>query len=103
VDKIYNELPSEPTQIQQLFENLGSLDIHSLQTNLNGLIIRLDTTVGELKMSDINASVTNLLTSVNRLVTDPDLTNALAALRPTLDQHRELGAKVTSKVDPLAR
>ena len=102
LDKIYNELPSEPTQIQQLFENLGSLDIKSLQTNLNGLIIRLDTTVGDLKMADINAGVTNLLFSVNRLVTDPDITNGLAALRPTLDQYRELGAKITGKVDPLA-
>jgi paraquat-inducible protein B len=46
--------------------------------------------------------VTNLLSSVNGLVTNPDITNALAAIRPTLDQYRELGAKVTSKVDPLA-
>jgi len=100
--KTYVELPTEPTQIQQLFNNLASLDIHSLQTNLNGLIIRLDAMVGELRMADINAGVTNLLVSVNRLVTDPDLTNALAALRPTLEQYRELGAKVTSKIDPLA-
>jgi len=101
LEKIYPELPSEATQIQQLFENLGSLDIKGLMTNVNQLILRLDTTVGELKMADINAGVTNLLLSVNRLVTDPDLTNALAALRPTIDQYKELGAKVTSKVDPL--
>lgn len=100
--KIYPELPSEPTQIQQLFNHLASLDIKSLQANLNNLMIRLDTKVGELKMDDINAGVTNLLGSVNRLVADPDITNALASLRPTLDQYRELGAKVTSKVDPLA-
>jgi paraquat-inducible protein B len=101
LQKIYFEMPSEPTQIQQLFENLGSLDIKSLQTNIDHLIIRLDTTVGELKMGDINAGITNLLTSVNQLVTNPDITNALASLRPTLDQYRELGAKVTSQVDPL--
>jgi paraquat-inducible protein B len=100
--KTYFELPSEPTQIQQLFENLGSLDIKSLQTNLNGLIIQLDTTVGQLKMGDINAGVTNLLASINRLVADPDLTNAVASLRPTLEQFRELGAKLTRRVDPLA-
>ena len=97
LEKLYPELPTEPTKTQQLFNNLASLDIKSLQTNLNGLITRLDTTVGELKMADINAGVTNLLASVNRLVTAPDITNALAGLRPTLDQYRELGAKVTSK------
>jgi len=102
LEKRYPEMPTEPTATQQLFNNLASLDVKSLQTNLNGLITRLDTTVRELKMADINGGVTNLLSSVNRLVTDPDLTNALAALRPTLDQYRELGTKVTSKIDPLA-
>jgi len=101
-EPLYPELPSEPTKTQQLFNNLASLDIKSLQTNLDGLLTQLRTTVQELKMAEINTSVTNLLTSVNRLVTDPDITNALASLRPTLDQYRELGAKVTGKVDPLA-
>jgi paraquat-inducible protein B len=100
--KIYAELPSEPTQIQQLFNNLANLDLRGLETNVNALVTRLNITVGELKMSNINAGVTNLLISVNQLVTNPDITNALAVVRPTLDQYRELGAKVTSKVDPLA-
>lgn len=102
VAKIYPEIPSEPTQIQQLFENLASLDVKSLQTNLNGLILRLDHTVAELKMTEISREVTNLLTSVNGLVTNPDITNALAGIRPTLDQYRELAAKATSKIDPLS-
>jgi len=102
LEKIYLELPTEPTQIQELFNNLASIDIRSLQTNLNNLITRLDSTVGQLKMTDVNAGVTNLLASVNRLVTDPNVTNTLAGLRPTLDQYRELGAKVTTQIDSLA-
>jgi len=101
LDKKYIEIPTEPTQIKQLFNNLASLDVKSLQTNLDGLLTELRSTVSELKMADINAGVTNLLTSVNRLVTDPDITNALASLRPTIDQYRELGAKVTGKLDPI--
>lgn len=84
LEKIYIELPSEPTRIQQLMSNLANLDLNGLETNLNGLITRLDTTVGQLKMADINAGVTNLLFSVNRLVANPDLTNGLAAIPPTL-------------------
>jgi paraquat-inducible protein B len=102
VEPLYPELPSEPTKTQQLFNNLASLDVKSLQTNLTALITELRSTVNQLKMADISAGVTNLLSSVNQLVTDPDITNALAALRPTLDQYRELGAKVTGRVDPLA-
>ena len=100
--KIYPEWPTEPTQIQQLFNNLASLDIKSLQTNLTGLITRLDQTVGELKMAEISRGLTNLLASVDRLINSPDITNGLAGLRPTLDQYRGLGAKLTSKIDPLS-
>jgi len=102
LEKTYLELPTEPTQIQQLMQNLASLDIKSLQTNLNGLITRLDTTVGQLKMAEINQGLTNLLASIDRLVSSPDITNGLAAIRPTLDQYKELGAKLTSKIDPLS-
>lgn len=98
LERIYPEIPSEPTQIQQLFENLATIDVKTL----NGLMARLDRTLAELRMTEMTGAVTNLLSSVNGLVTNPDITNALAAIRPTLDQYRELGAKVTSKVDPLA-
>ena len=102
LEKIYPEIPTKPTQIQQLMQNLASLDVKSLQTNLNGLITKLDATVGRLDMAQISQDVTNLLASINRLVSSPDITNGLASIKPTLDQYRELGAKLTSKIDPLA-
>jgi paraquat-inducible protein B len=100
--KIYPELPTEATQIQKLFDNLASLDIKSIETNLNSLLAKLDTTVAALHMAEINRGITNLLTTVNQLVAASDITNALAGIRPTLDQYRDLGAKLTSRVDPLA-
>jgi len=102
LEKIYPEIPTEPTQIQQFIENLASFDIKTLQKNLNGLILRLDHTIGEFDASEINRGITNLLCSVNALVTSGDITNALAGIRPTLDQYRELAVKVTSKIDPLS-
>jgi paraquat-inducible protein B len=102
LDKLYPELPTEPTQIQKLFNNLASLDIKSVETNLNGLLIKLNATVSELQMAEISLNMTNLLVSMNRLATSPDLTNGMAALRPTLDQFRELGARLSNRVDPLA-
>lgn len=102
LQKVYPELPSEPTQIQKLFNNLASLDIKSIEKNINTLLDKLETVVGQLQMKEINRGVTNLLASVDRLVTSPDITNGLAGIRPTLDQYRELGAKLTGRVDPLA-
>jgi len=102
ITKTYPELPSKPTEIQQLMQNLASLDIKSVETALKALLVKLDTTVEQLRMAQISQGVTNLLASVDRLVTSPDITNGLAGVRPTLDQYRELGAKIASRVDPLS-
>ena len=99
---LYPELPTEPTEIQELFNNLASLDFKSIGNNLNSLITKLDATVGALQMAQINAGITNVLRSVDRLVSSPDLTNTLAAVGPTLNEYRLLGEKLNSRIDPLA-
>jgi len=99
---IYREMPSEPTQIQQLMENLGSLDIKAITTNINAVVTRLDTVLENLRMGDISAGVTNTLASVNKLLASPDITNSLASARATLDQYKALGEKINAKLDPLA-
>jgi len=101
LEKRYLEVPSVPTKTQQLLNNLASLDVKSIETNLNGLITKLDGTVGRLNMVQINQGVTNLLLSLDRLVTSPEITNDLAAIRATLDQYRLLGEKLNNRIDPL--
>jgi paraquat-inducible protein B len=102
LQKIYAELPTEPTQIQKLFNNLASLDIKRIETNINALITKLDGAIGRLEVAQINAGITNLLGSLDRLVTSPEITNDLAAVRTTLDQYRLLGEKLNTRVEPLA-
>jgi paraquat-inducible protein B len=99
---VYPEVPTEPTQIQQLFNNLATLDIKSIESNLNTLLAKLDKTVGSLNMGQINQGITNLLLSLDRLVTSGEITNAVAAVRPTLEQYRLLGEKLNTRIDPLA-
>src|SRR5262249_1206855 len=67
--KRYPEIPTEPTQIQQLFDNLGSLDIKGVETNLNAVLVKLDTVVGSLQMPEISSGLTNVILSLQRLVT----------------------------------
>lgn len=100
--KLYPEIPSEPTSIQQLMSNLASLNIKSIETNVNALLLKLEDTVENVKMSELRVALTNLLDSVQRLVTSPHITNALAAVQPTLEQYRLLAEKLSSRVDPLA-
>jgi paraquat-inducible protein B len=97
---MYPEIPTEPTQIQELFNNLASIDIKGIETNLNGLLAKLDTTLGGLRMADINRGITNVLVSVDRLVSSPLITNDLASIGQTMDEYRLLGQKVNQRLDP---
>ncbi len=100
--KRYPEVPTEQTQIQQLFNNLSSLDIKSLETNLNALLKKTDTVLSRLQMADINQGITNVLFSVQQLVSSPEITNDLASVRTALEQYRLLGEKLNGRIDPLA-
>ena len=98
----YPEVPTEPTQIQELFNNLASLDIKGIETNINALLVKLDTVLNGLNLAAVTAGITNTLGSLDRLVSSPEITNSLVAVRTTLDQYRSLGQSLNSRVDPLA-
>jgi paraquat-inducible protein B len=98
----YPEIPSRPTDIQQLMRNLARLDIAGLTERLNSLITRIETSVGGLKLDEISDGVTDLVRSLDRVASAPALTNSLASLQATLEQYRLLAEKLHSRVDPLA-
>src|SRR6266516_7786301 len=95
----YDEIPTVPSQIQQLLANLSQVDVHGLSENLNRLVVRLDSSLGELNVAEINAGLTNLLGAANQLVTSPNLTNSLASLRQMLDQAGSLLKRIDGRVD----
>ncbi len=98
----YHEIPTLPTQIQQLLANLAQVDVRGLSDKLNGLLGRVDTSLGQLNVAEINAGVTNLLDAANRLLATPDLANTITAARRTLDNAQTLLKRVDGRVDPLA-
>ncbi len=100
--KIYVEIPSEPTDVQQLMNNIASLDLKSVEKNLNALLINLNSSISSLHTAEIHDDITKVLGSVDRLVSSPDLKNDLAAMHTTLDQYRLLGEKFNNRIDPLA-
>jgi paraquat-inducible protein B len=100
--KRYPEMPTEATQIQQLFNNLASLDVKRIETNLNATLSKLDSVIGSLNMADISAGITNVIVSVQQLISSPAITNDLAAVATAVEQYRLLGEKLNRKVDPLA-
>ena len=98
----YDEIPTVPSQIQQLLANLSQVDVHGLSENVNRLVVRLDDSLGQLNVAEINAGLTNLVGAANQLVTSPNLTNSLASLRQMLDQAGSLLKRIDGRVDPVA-
>ncbi len=99
---VYVEIPSRPTDIQALMKNIAKLDITGLEQKLSALVVRLDTVLERVKIDELAASLTNLINSANRVVGNPELTNAFTSLNETLREYRLLGTKVNHRWDPLA-
>lgn len=102
LEKVYVEVPSKPTQTQQLMTNLASLDIKSVEKNLNALLINLNTSVSALQLGEVRADIINVLRSADRVLSSPELKDDLVAMRTTLDQYRVLAHNLNSRIDPLA-
>ena len=98
----YDEIPTVPSQVQQLLAKLERLDVDGLSDKLNTLLSRLDANLNQLNIAEINAGLTNLLRAANRLVGTPDLTNSIVALKGTLDNAQGLLKRINGRVDPLA-
>jgi paraquat-inducible protein B len=99
---IYIEIPTRPTEIQQLMQNLAHIDFNGLEERLSSLITKLDSAIGSLNVPELSGGVTNLLASLNRLASSPELTNTLGSIQKTMAEYRLLAEKLNSQVDPLA-
>jgi len=97
----YQEVPTLPSDLQQLMASVAHLNLQGLSEKLGGILTHADQILGQLDMPAINAGVTNLLGSANYVVTTPDLTNSLTSLRKTLDHADLLVRHVDGRVDPL--
>jgi paraquat-inducible protein B len=88
--------------VQRFLENLEQVDLTGISDKLNTLLARVDERVKALDVPQINAGLTNLLSSANQVVTTPDLTNAITAAKVALEHAQALVDRVDNRVDPLA-
>ncbi len=98
----YVEIPTRTTGIQELLANLAHVDFKGLEEKLSALITRIDSTLGTLKVGEMSEGITNLVASLNRVATSPEITNTLMSVQNTLAEYRRLAENLNSKVGPLA-
>ena len=78
-DKDYIEIPTIRSTTERLVQSLQKLDVAGLQKNIE-----------------------STLNGIERLVNNPDLAEAILALKDTLVEMRHLVKKIDAKIDPLA-
>lgn len=98
----YSEIPTTPSQVQKLLANLEHFDLPGISDKVTTLLGHLDTSLSQLNIPQLQSGVTNLLGTANKVLTSPDLTNSILALRRTLDGAERLLARIDGRVDPLA-
>lgn len=96
------EIPSHSTDIQAFLKNISKVNLNDLVKKLNSLITRADTILERMKLAELSGHLDHLVHSADGVVTDPDLTNAFARLDSTLQEYREIGIKLNSRIYPLA-
>ena len=102
VEPIYREIPTAPTDIQALMDNLAQVDLKSVTVKLDEVLGKLNTSLSELQMRDINAGVTNLLTTLHRTFDSLELAETMQSAQATLDEVRLLSETLRAKIGPLA-
>ncbi len=102
VKPVYQEIPTQPSQIHELLNNLAQFDAKGISDKLNSLLTKLDVAVDQLHVAEVSTGLTNLVASIDRLVGSPELTNSLASLRQAFENFRVLTEKIDGKIGPLS-
>jgi len=98
----HREIPTTPTEIQQLMDNIARLDLAGISDKLNLVLEKLDSTLNQIQLAEISYGLTNLLVSANHVLQSSQLTNLLASLQETVAGLGQLSASIHQRVDPFA-
>lgn len=98
----YTELPTQPNTVQTLLDNFASFDMAGLSTKLDAVLVSLNSGLGQIDVAQLNQAVTNLLSSLNRLVNSPGLTNTVRDIDATVLELRELSATLRTRFPQLS-
>ena len=102
VEARYLEIPTVPSDIQMLLENLAKMDFDRVFTRLDTVMEVLTQRLEEFNAAQITSGLTTVLANLNQVVASPDLTNALASGRQALEEIRRLSVTLQARADPLA-
>lgn len=102
VEARYLEIPTAPTRVQALLDNLAAMDLRELSGQLGSVLRRLDSSLEGLQVRDINRGITNLLASLNAIAASGRVGQLLDSAEQTLADFRETSSSLRGQFGPLS-
>lgn len=97
----FPEIPTQATGLVEFIKNLSKIDLPNMVSQLNEILVRLNTSLGELKVKDLNDRLAKVLGSVDSLITSTKWTETVDSFRHTSDKAREVLGTIEKEVGPL--
>jgi paraquat-inducible protein B len=98
----YPEIPTQATGLVEFIKNLSKLDLPGMVSQLNEILTKLNTSLGELKVKELNDRLAGVLNSVDSLLTKSKLPETVESFRQTSDKAREVLAALENELAPIS-
>ncbi len=97
----YPEIPTQATGLVEFIKNLSKIDLPNMVSQLNEILVRLNTSLGELNVKVLNDRLAKVLGSVDSLITSTKWAETADSFRLTSDKAREVLGTIEKEVGPL--
>lgn len=99
--KKYPEIPTQSTGLVEFIKNLSKIDLPTMVSQLNEILSKLNTSLGQLKVKELNDRLASVLTSVDSLLTSTKWTETVDSFRQTSDKAREVLGMLEEEIHPI--
>jgi paraquat-inducible protein B len=97
----YPEIPTESSGLVEFIKNLSKVDLPAMVNQLNEILTKLNTSLGELKVKDLNDRLARVLNSVDELLATSHLPETLESFRQTSDQAKIVLSTLEAEIKPI--
>lgn len=95
------EIPTQATGLVEFIKNLSKVDLPGMVAQLNEILSKLNTSLGELKVKELNDRLAGVLTTVEALLTSSHLPETVESFRQTSDKAREVFVTLEKELAPV--
>lgn len=97
----FPEIPTQATGLVEFIKNLSKIDLPGMVSQLNEILSKLNTSLGELNVKELNDRLAHVLNTVETLLTSSRLPETAESFRLTSDKAREFIETLERDLGPL--